>query len=284
MVTLNHNILDSSFQSDATANYHLSILAGGDSFSYVITDESRRVLGLRVYGKQSSDKSVAQFLQRVVPNDGLLGHSYRSVRLGWYSPKFTLVPTVLWDEAQAETYLRSVVRLHNNERVQSHALPVAEGLHIAYTSDKTALQYLQTRFPQARLQHAFSGALVHWLNRLPSEDDLVAAAHIHADSWTITILHKHKLLYHNTFRYKTASDCLYYTLAVFKYLNLNPQKHRLYLSGELLEESEIYQLLYKYIQTLTFAERPVAYHYSEGFSQQVPAHFYLELLTLQLCE
>lgn len=282
-MNLLHNIIEPTFNDQATEDYLLSLLAGGDSFSYLITHaDTRQVLGLRTYMRSSADKTLLQFLKRVLPQDALLKKTFRAVRLAWHSAKYTLIPALLWEEQHAETYLKTAVRVHSGEQCLHHSIAIEPSLKTVFAAESSPLNLLRQQFIDCTVSHSLSGMLLFLMQKLSSQDELTAVAHLYADTWTITILHKNKLLYHNTFKYKSASDCLYYTLAVYKYLNLNPQKNTLYLSGDLVADSEIYQLLHKYIQHISFIERPDNYVYSESFTSKIASHFYLELLACSL--
>lgn len=56
--------------------------------------------------------------------------------------------------------------------------------------------------------------------------------------------------YYNCFQYSNKEDILYYTLLVYKMLDIPTDSYPIALTGLIEKESEIYQLLYQYIQNI----------------------------------
>ena len=109
-------------------------------------------------------------------------------------------------------------------------------------------------------------------------------ANIHANTVSITVIDKGTLIFHNIFSFKTSADCLYYVLMAYKQLDVNPQKIPLYVAGELVEDAEIYQILYKYIKTIKFVSFPNFYTFGKRHKKELPANLFLDLYSLKLCE
>ncbi|MFT6149381.1 MAG: hypothetical protein ACJAUH_002072, partial [Saprospiraceae bacterium] len=59
-------------------------------------------------------------------------------------------------------------------------------------------------------------------------------------------------------------------------LNLSTENSKLFLSGEVMQNSRIYKLLYRYIRKIEFISRPTAFQFDEQFADQ-PKHFNFDL-------
>ena len=68
----------------------------------------------------------------------------------------------------------------------------------------------------------------------------------------IVVLQNQKLLFFNSFDYKTPEDFLYYLLFTAEQLNMNPENFQLELLGTITQEDDFYQLAYKYIRNIDF--------------------------------
>lgn len=63
--------------------------------------------------------------------------------------------------------------------------------------------------------------------------------------------------YFNTFKYKNKDDLLYFTLLVYKMLELAPETYPLSISGLVEKKSEVFMLLYQYIRNIYISDFPV---------------------------
>ena len=58
----------------------------------------------------------------------------------------------------------------------------------------------------------------------------------------------------NSFEFETKEDFIYYILFTFEQLNLDVEKVKLYFTGDIELESEIYNSTYQYIRNVFFLE------------------------------
>jgi hypothetical protein len=66
-------------------------------------------------------------------------------------------------------------------------------------------------------------------------------------------------------------------------LGLNPESADLMMMGEVDKHSSITDLVMKYIRNVSFAKRNDEFRYSFVFDQ-LPGHYYFNLLNASLCE
>ncbi|MFK7797165.1 MAG: DUF3822 family protein [Aureispira sp.] len=281
MVELTHNIVELDFNKSLTNTYNLSILLGVDRLSYLISDAQQQILVLRVYQLPKNNSVTA--LQQLLIEDTLLRASFSQCTIGVCSARFSLVPNALFDEGKAEDYLQTMVVLEETDRVQQDTVAGLDAVNL-YAYEAAILEHLQTHFEDSNLYHASTGMIQNFLTNFDSNQSKNIFLHISGNTISLTVTDRGKLLFHNWFEFKASPDCLYYVLLVFKQLGLRPEKHPLYITGELVVDSEIHQLLYKYIKTIHFVNRPNFYVFGEQLSEQFPQHFFFDLYSLKLCE
>ena len=90
------------------------------------------------------------------------------------------------------------------------------------------------------------------------------------------------LLFSNAFPYQSAKDFIYFLLLPYQQFGLKPGKTPVYLSGQLVEDSEIYREALRYLKGPRFVEPPAFFHLGSRINQE-PRHFYFDLLGLSLC-
>lgn len=281
MVELIHNIVETDFNKSLAPTYNLSILLGVDRLSYLVSDAQQQILSLRVY--QLPKETSVPALQQLLLEDAFLKSPFKQCTIGVFSARFSLVPMALFDEENAREYLDKMVSLKEQDQVGRDAIPVLEAVNL-YAYGATYLELLQGHFKEASVVHVSTGMIQNFITNFDSKQSKNIFLHIHGNNISLTVVDHDKLLFHNLFEFKASPDCLYYVLLVFKQLGLKPEKHPLYITGELVVDSEIHQLLYKYIKTIHFVNRPNFYGFGEQLTASFPQHFFFDLYSLKLCE
>jgi len=75
--------------------------------------------------------------------------------------------------------------------------------------------------------------------------------YVQQNNFQIVITNDNKLLFYNTFEFKTKEDFIYYILFVAEQLKLNPEEFHLHLAGQIEVNDDLYKLAYKYIRNIT---------------------------------
>lgn len=218
-------------------------------------------------------------LNMVLEQDDKLKANYAHTLISLYSRRFTILPKSLYDEKEKEAYFKAVMPLNAQDRLHVDQLITPEAALI-YALDETLENWLQENFPNADYRAAASATIAASLNLL-KEDKHTVLVLMKSRSFCLTILHKDQLLLHQVYGFSKSEDCLYHILNAYKQLGLSTEKQKLILGGEMVKDSEIYNLLYKYIRYIEFVERPEQLEYGPELTQ-LPAHFYYDLFCAQL--
>jgi hypothetical protein len=247
----------------------------------LISDAQQQILVLRVYQLPKEDTLSA--LQQLLLEDALLRVPFKQRTIGLFSRSFTLLPSQLFDVSKADAYLKIMTELHAQDEVLNDALPGLEAVNL-YAYQTPYLKLLKEHFQNPAICHISTGLIQNFITHFDSKNSKNIFLHIYGNKISLTVVDHQQLIFHNLFEFKASPDCLYYVLLVFKQLGLRPEKHPLYIAGELVIDSEIHQLLYKYIKTIHFVNRPNFYGFGEQLTASFPQHFFFDLYSLKLCE
>lgn len=266
--------------------YQLSAVVGPGRFAFLVEDEENRVVVLRATQPDAREEtaSVLNALQLGMPAETMLRLNYRSVRLAFASQRFVLVPAALFDPAQATAYLEAIAPLYDGERAQCDYLRAIEA-YAVYPASGAALDYVGSFFTRVECRHWASGLLLAAQQNAKLTGKPYLQATLLGRMLCLVLFDKGKLLYCNIFEYVTARDALYHVLLVYDQLKLHPERQPVYLSGEVVPDSEIYRELTKYIRQVDFVSRPAFYRFpsgQEGF--EAPGHFYQDLYSIKLLD
>lgn len=284
---MSYDILESDFNKKLSTAYQLSILIGVDSLVYFAFDtNNNEALLLRAipYGQAPTADafSLTDEIKRIFAREDLLGFLFRRVKITMPDIQPVLVPARLYNEYEKTTYFTELMSdarpdgIHNDE-VEELAL------QILYPTDATLMSVLKKQFPTAKFYNNATPFLLGCRKTADEERTHNLFAHFTQNSVYISLFEKKNLLFSNSFKYQTAGDVLYYILLAYNQHNLDPAQQPLHLSGQILNNAEIYKTLFRYIGELKFVPFPSFLHFSRKFNE-VPPHFFFDLYSLALCK
>lgn len=234
------------------------------------------------YHKSYNDYFLKKAVEKVLEEEELLHLNYKHVRLSIAGGHSTLVPNKLYDARKKRELLGFNYQLMDTDVIRADELS-SIGSKLIYAIDKDLLALFDDKFPKANLYHAATPLIESlmkdpkvrvqdslFVNILPSKMDLV---HIQNG----------KFGFYNQFSFNSEEDLIFHILFVCEQLNLNPEKIRVVLLGEVMEKSRVQQVVYKYIRNVEFGQRPAAFNYS-SIMAELPVHRYYDAFSLNVCE
>lgn len=253
-------------------NSNLFVLIGTNRFSYFITNQAKQALIC------NSIELESQTLNTIFEENVDLQASFETINIAFQNPYITLVPNLIYKEADAATYLEQSFRIPQQHYLLTDNLLTFQCQNI-YLAPIETYNFLLNRFPKVEFKHIATALLSKWQAAAVQLNNKSAFINIQADAFQIAVFNRDKLLIWNTFKYETAKDFLYFALLVFKQLNLNVETAKVFLCGEVTETSEIHQLLFTYIRNIEFLKRTTAYQFDSNFDFQ-PNHANFDLFSI----
>lgn len=157
------------------------------------------------------------------------------------SRKFTLIPDDIFDPEIQEKYLPG-----------THAKQIDADL-ISNWSVKNVYKRLISFKPTfSSDQHIFSyitPAFGHQYRDRPQ----VVSAHVFSNLIWLSYYQDGQLHYANSFLFQSSEDFLYFLLLLYRQFDLSHNTVPVVLSGEITEDSEIHNLICRYIRSIEFA-------------------------------
>lgn len=269
---INFDTTEYNFSKKDTDQYELSILYGVDSFAYIIKDSAANVLALREYywpeGKQSMP---------VWSGDDKLQLHYRKVKIAFSKGKFCMVPQRLFQEAEKATYLGHLSPVQNSSNIFSDNVSQHQA-ELIYEVDSPVLENIERHFPLAQKKNLHTVLLDAIRSHAASQASYHLAAHIGQKQVLIYAFDRTNLMLANSYTYRSAQDCLYYIMLVCEQLGFKMDQTPLFLAGRILEDSDIYRLLIRYVRHVSFL--PSLPLKAGPQLQRQPSYFFYDLYAL----
>jgi hypothetical protein len=265
-----YDIIEETFQPEKYASSELSILTGVDSSSYLVVDQDRQVLGVRAF----THNPLGNWWEQ----DKYLQHPYQKIRMAWLGRKYTLIPTRLYHADDRRKYLSDLTPLSADEIVLADAIP-ALNLVLVYALSQNQLSIWRRNFVGCRFYHVLS-PLLQQLARQTSRLGLPRMYTYVRDRHLFIIgIDRNKLQFCNAFLCHSAKDYLYYLLLAYEQCGWETNKVPLRLFGEVVSDSEIYKLFYRYVRDVEFLKEDLFLKWGKKSSEQ-PSHLFYDLAAL----
>ncbi|MFM2213459.1 MAG: hypothetical protein RL427_722 [Bacteroidota bacterium] len=184
----------------------------------------------------------------------------------------TFVPSVLFDEEYLGSYLQFNTKVFETDFFAYDDLSIYEmkNVYIPYVNLNN---YFIDQFGSFDYKHANTILVNKLLEVSRNNEERKMFVHIGQGHFEIVVIQNQKLLFYNSFDYKTPEDFLYYILFTAEQLLLNPEYFKLELLGNVMEDDILYSIAYKYIRNVSLFD--VSFMQNDFTDMENREHFIL---------
>jgi len=275
------DFIEDSFIKKNANLYDLSALIGAGRFSFLVLDKDQNVIVLRSYSFEENE-NFKSFFRKTYLKDEILKLNFASVKVAINNSKHTLVPTIFFDENEKATYLRNMAELLPNDKVNTDDLNFIDAKNV-YALNKEIEDLILESFNNIKIYHG-STALIQGVYLLAdTQEDFHMYINVLNRKLNILLFEKKNLMFNNSFPFQGVSDFVYYVMLVLDQFKINPEKVPVYLCGQIMRESEVFKLLYRYIKNVDFLDAPDQLKFRSKY-EALNAYKFFDLFSLRLCE
>lgn len=279
------SFFDKSFSDLKTSDYQLFLQVSKNGLSYtVFNPQTNTFIGIESYMFNDiyNDYSLLSPLQALLNQTTILQKNFKKIIVSYVNNRATLIPKPIFQANNLKVYHQFNFAQQDEDIFKSDFLINLSAYNVYSIPD-----YIVNAFNNLAnvVFHHFSTALIEssLLIAKKSKTAVIVEVHVLPNSFQITVVKNQQLELYNTFNYQTSEDFIYYLLFVFNQLNIKNDEATIRLTGEVDKNSAIYDMLYKYINTIEFCELPNDLNYSYVF-EQTQKHYHYALFNLYLCE
>ena len=156
-------------------------------------------------------------------------------------------------------------------------------IRAVYQISPSVKEAIKAKFPDARFFSAATPFLAGCYQSMPEGEKEAAFACFQKKFFQLALLNQSGLVFYNRFSYQSANDALYFILLAYEQHGFGPSEVPLFLSGHILNSSEIYKSLYRYIAGLDFLPAPSFVQFGKNKLPFDP-NFFFPLHSLLLCK
>lgn len=275
------DFIEDSFLKKNATTYNLSVLIGADRFSFLLLDKNQNVVVLRSYSLEEG-QDIKTIFRKTYLQDEILKLNYASVKVAVNNAKHTLVPSSLFDSKEMTTYLEKMVELDPSDKVKVDDLHFIEAKNV-FTFDREIESLIAEPFKNARLFHGSTAFIKGAYLLAGKQEGFNLYINVMNRKLNILLFEKKNLLFNNSFSFQSVRDFVYYVMLVLDQFKVNPETVPAFLCGQIMRESEIFKLLYRYIKNIDFLEAPEELRFRSQY-EALNAYKFFDLFSLRLCE
>ena len=258
----------------------MSIQVSLNGLSFCILDqENKEIVYLKKidFEKQLDPIRVLSQIELTYEKFTELNQPVDEVSLIFTNTLFSLVPSELFDEENAASYLKFNTKILKTDFIAFDEIDNSMvNVYIPYAN---IINYFFDKYGEFEYRHSLS-VLIESLLTKETEKDKVVYLHSHLDHYELVIIENGKLLFANSFQFDTKEDFLYYLLFTAEQLNLDPTEFDLVLLGDIQKETEEYQMTWNYIKNVSFLGPFHSYSFAKDLEPESQLSEYLLINSL----
>ncbi|MGV3538559.1 MAG: DUF3822 family protein [Rufibacter sp.] len=264
-------VVDDAFDANAVAEAHLYLSFGAHRIRFGVVDAQRnKFMALEDYepsGVLTVDGALHALQELSKTNTILQQRTWKQVRIGIKNQQFTLIPETLFDVNAREEYLKlNAVVDAEQEVVHHYEHPRLELMNV-FTAPTKLEEWAKNFFKSSPLEfvHQTSVLMEGFLHMAERNPKPVLYIYVDRNYVTLVVLQNMRLEFCNSFYFASYEDFIYFVLFVLQEKKMNPDQDQVIVWGELTLNSELHDVLRKYIRNVQFGKKPSGVGYSYRF-------------------
>ena len=274
-------LFDETLDINSTENYEMAIQASRDGFSFCLLDSLRnKFVLIRAFEPDENKYFNAGNISEFISKDDFLTKKYKKIRTVMPSPKFTLVPSPLFDPEKKNEYFTFNHKHEDGNIILSNKLSEPDAF-IVYSVQRTFSDVLEGFYPGISPEIHILPLLDNISRTRRSIQGNYIHVHVERDYFNLVIFSNNELKFCNTYRFRNISDILYYVLNVFNKLE-SKQEETIHFSGQTDKYDDLSTGFSAYFRTIKFAIPKGNFAFSYVFND-IELHRFLNLFSIFNC-
>ncbi len=258
----------------------LYLTVGTESLTLMALNDAQTCVALQGWHFATSNKhfeGAEPSLRRILGQEPIFTYPFRYIRYGFANAQVTLVPNRLFRLEDLAAYFKLLLP-PGDFVYRSESLPDFD-CHLVYALETSALRICHRYFPNGAEVH-LAGTLIRNFNKIADGRDHAIFINMRHQMIQICVFERQNLRYFNSFSWQHPNDLLYALLLVYDQFRLSPLDLPLHVAGNLLQDSEVYRLLSRFIQKIEFVDLPNKF-YLGAAANNLPPHCFFDLVCLK---
>lgn len=265
-----------ALSAEKTQSGRLKVVAAADCLSLLALGKENEILLLQAWSlaeKRPENHLYNSELPGLLADLEVLKLPFAEKTCAVSTGMITLVPNRLFFEAELNKYFRLLKPVQDDGAYFSESMQEF-GFYVVWM-EEPHFQPLNRQFAPKHL----APTLIRAFQARADARERSIFINVRGKQAQILVFDAGILLYFNSFDFVKPADLLYYVLLGYDQFKLDPEKVALHASGALLEQSDEYKMLIRYIRNIQFVAHAPGFSMPNG-PESMPLHFWFDLLSL----
>ncbi len=255
-------------------------ILGTESLSAIAVDDADKLMAFERWEYHQQPKSFEQVereVRSILKQEVIFQMPFGQKFVALSHPNVTLIPRRLFQHGKLPEYFQLVIKPGEYQYTYEE-LPEFDA-YLVCATEKGQAGLISEFFPDARIRH-LAAPILRYIRKLAAVSEHTVFVNLRAKVAQIVVLERQNLLFFNTYQFSTASDLLYYVLLAYDQFRLDPKQTPLTVAGNILKDSELFRMVYRFVREVRFAPPPANIQRSPEV-ETLPAHCVTDLLCLK---
>ncbi|MCK0114393.1 DUF3822 family protein [Gelidibacter sp. F63206] len=241
----------------------IQISLSGLSFCILNSSDSEIEFLKRVdFKSKLTPEAVLEELQSFISKEPRLLQTFDSVLVLFQNELSNIVPEEFFEEENASDYLKFSSKIIKTDFISHDKIEANNSINV-FVPFININNYLFEVYGEFEYKHASTIFLEQILKKEENSNDDKIYINVEPFHFEMAVIKKGQFQLYNSFEYLTKEDFIYYVLFAFEQLKLDTETVTVKLTGNIVEDDELYQMLYTYIRFVTFDEPSKNYSYTK---------------------
>jgi len=211
--------------------------------------------------KKATPFELLNQLKTIIESNADFNQTFDTVLCIYQNELSTQVPNSLFNKNHLADYLKFNAKILKTDFIDYDTISINDSVNV-YVPLVNVNNYLFDTFGSFIYKHA-STILIESVLQNSSKHDGIAlyinVSHLHFE---MLAAKNNELVFYNTFAYNTKEDFIYYILFSIEQLKLDPETVKIYLSGQIDKNDDLFNIVYKYVRFVDFLEPVCNYQFN----------------------
>lgn len=266
-------LIDPNFEPANSTNLSLLVKIGADTFSYAIIDSERKFVHA-VYDEQECESGYEKLKERL-KSDAYLKLPYQNVKIAANTQNIVFVPQELFNEAEVALYTKFFADMDSsNVYVQPSW---QQTIHTIFSLPQSLEKVINENWNHStKLQE--NAGLFELAQQVTSDSILVDFT---VGSFQLFYISGGKIAFTQHYQFEDVEELTYYILLIINQLNIDARHILVKTCGIIHEGDDKWNMLTQYFNSVALLEN--SSDLDTTILDDMPAHYYTSLLSLQQC-
>lgn len=210
--------------------------------------------------KKATPFELLNQLKSYIDRNEAMTQSFDTVSCIYQNELACLVPNDIFDETKLADYLKFNAKILQSDYISFDSLVLNESANV-YIPLVNINNHLFDTYGSFEYRHASSILIETLLQRTSSKPEDALFVNVNELHFEVVCIQNQKLVFYNSFEYASKEDFIYYILFTIEQLKLDPEVIKTYISGQINEQNELFEIAYKYIRHVSLIETSYSYKF-----------------------